>query len=646
MLLGVDFETYSPVPIARGAVAYASHPEADVICASLVLCIRGTRHAWRVRSGDPLPGPVADHVQRGGRIVAWNAGFEIAVWTLICAERWGWPIPPVEAWRDAAAESARLALPASLGGAAEALGSSKKLASGKDLIDRYSKPTKGKRVRPSTEDQERFEDYCEQDVHAMLDIWERIKRLPTEDAVQEQDIRVNQRGIAVDVRLAEAITEFAEHTKHRLVARAFEVSELDLMSLDPNPLKRWLAEHHGMHVDSLSREAIASLIDQGPCPAVREVLELREAYSRTTSVTKARGIEDHLLDGRLHNVLRYCGAHTGRWTSSGVQLHNLPRPPKDRRKHLDKMHQALLAKDFDEVARLSDRPLADCSALLRRLFVAAPGHELLGADFSAVEARVLAWLAGQNDVLEVFYEGRDIYAEDAAAVGSDNRQYGKVQRLALGYGMGDVTFHTTATADYGLDLTLKQAAHIKRMWRQRNQAIVEFWANLEDAFLRVIGGGRVSLLDLTFIGDSSCVRIKLPSGRSLHYWRPEVVAETKTVAWWDPDTEELRREPTTSDSIKFWRAKRGEMFRDSTYGGRLAGNVTQATGRDLLAAAMLRLENHGYPVVLHVHDSVVAEVEAGSGDLDEFCELLSTTPAWAEGLPMAAEGYRSTYFQG
>jgi DNA polymerase len=299
------------------------------------------------------------------------------------------------------------------------------------------------------------------------------------------------------------------------------------------------------------------------------------------------------------------------------------------------------------------RPLEAMSNTLRSTVCAAPGHELIGGDFAAIEARVLAWLAGQQDVLDVLADPkRDLYVEDAKAVGSDNRQLGKTMRLALGYGMGPIKFATTAAAA-GIQLPLKEARRLTLLWRRANPAIADFndgiWYRLGQACFDAVKTPGVTHDVGPFLkvaATRTCLLVQLPSGRAIRYWRPAVRMVKKTVQTVNEEGEivEVERE---SNELQFFVPSRNavDMTVERTYGGKLTENITQAVARDLLADAITRLDPL-YPVVVHVHDSIASEVPEGTGSIEEFNRLMSEVPPWAPGLPVKCDVYRDRRFRG
>jgi DNA polymerase len=308
---------------------------------------------------------------------------------------------------------------------------------------------------------------------------------------------------------------------------------------------------------------------------------------------------------------------------------------------------AIDAGDYDTLNMLWS-PLEALSFGLRSLIAAPPGHDLIAADYSAIEARVLPWLAGDEKKLQLFRDGVDTYVKAAADVGSTDRQLGKICELALGYGMGALKFAATANG-WGVPLGLKDAQKIAQAWRQKNKLVPVFWRDLEEAVKACVrkSGHRVRVGRLTVASSlmGGVVYIKLPSGRYLWYHSPEIRVETRAVDVLH-SSGVIKSTKLEFESIYFAHAHAGRWSRTSTYGGKLVENVTQAVARDCLAEALLHLRDTPYKVVMHVHDSIVSEVASGTGDVGEFEQLILNMPQWANGLPLAAEGYRGPRFTG
>ncbi len=668
MILFFDFETVSDADLGQvGSWNYSRHPSTAVTCAAFLIAssLDNVAHRSRWVPGQALPVPVLRHLEGQGLVVAHNASFERAI-LAHCVSVANWPKVHLDRWRDTAVSARAANLPGSLEGLTEAIALPiKKDMQGSAVMVRLSTPAAWAAATP--DERQRVYAYNVQDVEATHHAFWRLPAMTVdEQAAAIADAEINERGVLVDLARSAKLARLAASRKRQIEGEAFEAAGGDIPKiLGPHRLKAWLVskgiklpkkmkvvDNVKTFVETADREALNKLLaDPGLAPDVRDVLEFRVEHGKTASLAKLNKLP-YLVgdDGRLRNALRFCAAHTGRWASYGVQVHNLPRN-KLKTKGFDFtpfVEEAAEAGNIEVLRLLFDSPLATMSNLLRTLFVAPPGKELIGADYAAIEARGVAWLAGQQDVLDVFASGADIYVRDAAGVGSDNRQLGKTLRLGLGYGMGALKFLGTAAKD-GVVLKPKDAARMVKTWRENNEHIVDFWSSVQDAAHAAVNAPgtvhRVGLL--AFQASSLCLSVRLPSGRIIRYWRPKLVKVTKAFEVID-DEGNIKRIEREVVELQFFAPddETGAFVQQSTYGGKLAENFTQAVCRDLLAAATVRLRGTIYEVPLHVHDSIVAEVPAGAGDVDEFCEIMARAPAWAAGFPIKAEGYRSTRFKG
>lgn len=680
-VLAVDFETASAADLKKvGQWAYSLHDSTRVYCAVFGYAEEpGVYSFSEWGPGAELPEPVVDYLFAGGRLVAHNAAFEKAIWANILLPNFDFPFVELGQWRDTQVLGLSCNLPMSLDGLAHALGCPvqkdkegaalmRKMAKLVELESGVYEPIDKRSGEnfDTPENRRRLLAYCRDDVGATLDCYFRLPPLPVhEELVRKADDSINDRGIYLDLRFTAACLDLVKKRKRALDDEVAVLSGLELANArDPHALKRFL---HARNVEIPKRtrktakgfrktestdaaSVLEMLEDLELDPEARVVLENRAESTKATSLAKLDRVA-HMIgrDGRLRYALQYQGAHTGRWTSGGLQVHNLP---KNKLGPLaEPIRKAILAGDLETIEFLDDRPLAAISASLRSVIAAPPGREIIAADYSAIEARVIAWLAGQGDILVRFMKGEDVYVYAAKRVGSDDRQLGKVCTLGLGYGMGVVTFVTTA-AGWGVRLELKEARRIQRAWREVNEAIVAFWKELEDAFKKAIaergrvfyaGGGKLRLK-----ATEHCLFLRLPSGRVLRYWKPRVVIVEKKIKIVD-EAGRIIEKVRTGPEIRFstMSKDKGSMSSESTYGGKLAENVTQAIARDLLAAATVRVERTPpYDVIVHVHDSLAAEVPRGRGSVEEFCQLLEEPLPWAKGLPLEAEGYRDVRFRG
>lgn len=688
-VIGVDVETCSAADLKHfGAWAYSQHYSTRVWVVSFAYFRRDEPpgDVFRWYPDEVLPLDLLDFLQAGGRLLAHNAAFERAIWSNILEPAYGFPPVELEQWVDTQAIGCELNLPRSLEGLAFSLGTEvQKDKDGAALMRRLAKAEldeAGEVVYPGcTEDElERLSLYCDDDVLAMGEAWSSMEPLPLGEArVWELDKRINSRGVFLDQGYARRVRRLAERRVERLKHAAQAASFCEIPNaVAPPKLKKWLksrgvelpkvrkknARGEWYMAESTDKRALDELLGRADLPAdVRDVLVSRQEATKETSLRKLRRVDAMVgTDGRLRDALQYCAAGTGRWSSSGLQIHNLP---KDRLTPAasELVDLAIDGESIETLELAEKRPLAALSQKLRSVIAAPPGRDLIAADFASIEACVLAWLAGQDDKLEFLHEyfaelrlfrngertakPQDLYEFTAESIGSDSRQLGKVAELALGYGMGDFKFADTATA-WGVPLDLPTASKVKRAWRTTNRQIVAFWRELEEAAVSAVRapGAIVQVGKLRVASSKACLAIALPSRRIIRYWRPSVEVTTKKVKWVNDEAEVVESE-IEGPELRFWSQNeaRTGMSPETTYGGKLVENATQAVARDLLAEALLRVDPL-YPVVMHVHDSIASEVDEGAGDVDEFCELMSAVPKWATGCPIDADGYRAKRFRG
>lgn len=661
MILGLDFETRSSTsPKLVGADAYAAHPSTTVLCAVFGLSSGPGKleHLERWYPGQDLPAWAHEHIVSGLPVVAHNAGFERAICRYVVT---GWPEIPVEQWIDTMALAAAASLPRSLAGVGAALGCEvQKDDEGHDLMKILCVADN---PEPTPEQLERLAQYCEIDVRAMIEIYWRLpKQGLREAAIRRADAVINERGFAVDTDLVRGMQAIVRTRKSSLAKVMWDSTGDLIKPTAVPPLIRWLEEQNitvpvtrkkrpdGTIQSSVSldRASIVTLLAEPGLPAeVRAVLNARLEGSKLTSLSKLQAVTNRLSpDGRLRGALLYHGAHTGRWSSMGFQVHNLPKCKlKDK---LDPMRSAILTGSYEQARSVVDDVLAGLSQSLRSTIVAPEGKVLLGADYNAIEARVLAWLAGQQDVLDIFAAGRDIYMEDANRIGSQDRDgIGKCQRLGLGYGMGAVQFISSA-ASFGITLEPKEARRIVKLWREANGAIVQMWRDIEDAFKTCIKDPKAKVRvgsHLEVRGSRACVQLILPSGRALHYWRPSIQTRVRRIKVVDEDGS-IKDKEVELQEIRFFTGDWHEMVEDTTYAGKLAENATQAVARDVMGSAIVALESYDLPVVVHVHDCIIAEVDESKSDPDFFRAVLERPATWCRDLPMVAKPYTSKYFRG
>ena len=640
--LGIDIETYSEVDLPKcGVYAYAEHPSFEILLFAYAFDDEETQ-VVDLKGGERLPPRVLDALTDPAITkTAFNAAFERT-----CIGRCLGKRLDAAQWQCTAVQSAMLALPLSLEGVGEVLGiERKKLKEGGDLVRYFSlpcKPTKanGQRTRNlpehAPEKWQRFKEYCVRDVEAEREIRAKLQgyRIPAkEQELYRLDQEINDRGVMVDPVLVARAIECDEQYREKTTKRAYELTGLANPN-SPAQLKEWL-EGQGTQVDTLDKKAVRALLPDAEGD-VLEVLKLRLLMAKT-SVKKYEAIRRSVCaDGRVHGLLQFYGANrTGRWAGRLVQIQNLPQ------NHIPDL---ALARDLVKAGRYADiEALYEStpnvlSELIRTAFVPRPGCRFIVADFSAIEARVIAWLAGEQWRLEVFEGGGDIYCASASKMfhvpvekhgqNSHLRQKGKIAELALGY--GGAVGALTAMGALEMGLAEEELPLLVRQWREANPHIIRLWAQVEDAAMTAVREkARVRLGRLTFHCRSGMLFITLPSGRKLCYVKPRI------------QTNRFGGDGLTYEGV----GESRKWTRIETFGGKLTENIVQATARDLLAEAMLRLRDAGLEIVMHVHDEAVLEVPIGHSGVDEVCALMAEAPAWADGLPLRADGYECRFYQ-
>ncbi|OZI09206.1 hypothetical protein BWI93_05215 [Siphonobacter sp. BAB-5385] len=648
MILSIDIETYSSVDLrSTGVYPYIASPDFQILM--LAYSIDGGEVDVFDLTFDPLPEVfVTWLLSPNVTKTAWNAAFE-----RLCLSKYLGVDLPVEQWDCSMIRGARAGYPLQLGLAAKAMGlEQEKDTAGKNLIKHFSvpcKPTKtnGGRTRNLPEhDREKWAQYIEynrQDVVVEMAIRERIVNIPVTEFEQRLyclDQKINDMGILVDVELALNAIEMQETYVSRITQEASELTGLD----NPNSVKQLLAwlDENGQPSEKLRKSDVSEMLDsKALTEKVRRALEIRQEASKS-SVKKYQAMLNYLgEDQRVRGLFQFYGANrTGRWAGRGIQLQNLPQ------NHLAAIEVARRAVKSGNAGLLSllYRSIPDTlSQLIRTAFIPKEGHVLIISDFSAIEARVLAWLAGEQWRLDVFKTHGKIYEASASQMfkipieeitkGSPLRQKGKVSELALGYQGGPNALITMGALKQGL--TEDELPSIVSKWRKASPAIVRLWADLEAAAIEAIerpGYWVKCGKFLRLILKQKTLFIELPSGRMLSYLnatlKPSKYGNGKmSIAY-----------QGLSQEKKVW-------GHQDTYGGKLTENVVQAIARDCLAEALIRLDDAGYTIVTHVHDEVVLEEPEDRADVEKIDKIMSTPMPWAADLPLKAEGFIAKFYQ-
>ncbi len=644
-VLSIDLETYSDVDLPNCGVYRYVEGDFHILLFAYAFDDEETK-CVDMACGEQLPKEVVDAIHNENIIKsAWNAQFE-----RICLSKYfGTQLDP-DAWQCTMVWAASLSLPLKLATAAQALKTAQqKDAVGERLIRYFSIPCKptnsnGGRTRNLPEhapdDWKLFKSYCIQDVETERDIRRRLEKfplMPQEWDYYHMDQRINDRGILIDRELVQQAIICNMAMSEEMTKRAYALTGLE----NPNSvsqLKGWL-EERGIEIDSLGKKNVASLITEldkhSADGEALDMMKLRLQMAKS-SVKKYQAAERYICqDGRAHGLFQFSGANrTQRWAGRGIQLQNLP---QNHITTLDEARDLVKMGCFDIVGAMYGNTPDILSQLIRTMLIPKDGCEFIVADFSAIEARVLAWLAGEQWRLDAFQRGEDIYCASASqmfgvpvvkhGINGELRQKGKVAELACGYGGGSGALISMGALDMGLKED--ELPDIITSWRDANPEIVKFWYAVEKAAIETVkdhNDRSVGRIGFQFAANT--LWIVLPSGRRLAYIKPKL------------QPNRFGRMALTFEGL----GANNKWTRGETYSGKLTENITQATARDLLAEAMRRMELAGLDIVGHVHDEVILEVPKGSMTVDDVCAIMNQNPAWADGLPLSSAGYTGNYY--
>ena len=655
--LGIDIETFSSVDIKNGAYAYSEAPDFEILLIAykfsdedkvkLIDLTDDPEELENLRFWDALTDPEVVKT-------AYNANFE----RTCLARHTGEAMPP-EQWRCTMVLAVQLGLPRSLAAVGPALGlteEEQKKKTGAALIQYFCKPckptrTNGQRTKNTRlhapEKWELFKEYNIQDVVTEQIILKRLRDFRPDQSEQDLwtlDQEINDRGVLLDIPMAGSIVEFDTERSADLLAEAQQITGLS----NPNSLaqlKPWLADN-GLATDTLRKDDVAAMLADPSLHAnVRRVLEIRQTLSKT-SVKKYQTMLDIAgEDDRARGIMQFYGGHTGRWAGRSLQPQNLARNtmPDDE---LDVAREFVKMGDFESLEMIFGEPAPIFSQLVRTAFIPSPGNRFIVSDFSAIEARVIAWIAGEEWRLEVFRNDGDIYCESAShiyhvpvvkhGINGELRQRGKVAELALGYGGAVGAMKQMDTSG---SVPEDEMQGIVTQWRAESPKIVRMWRDCQDAAVSVIRGNQPKRVLRSLQGTEFYVKlvdgtpvlfIRLPSGRPIAYWDPKVM-----------DTEMGPRITymTQNQTTRKWE-------RCETYGGKLTENIVQSVARDCLAEKMKLLESMGYPIVFHVHDEMILDVPREDKEAAALVDRIMGEPIdWAPGLPLKGGTYECDFYR-
>lgn len=649
--LSLDLETYSSVDLGKSSVyRYVESPDFDILLLGYS-ADGGEVQVVDLAQGEQIPTEVIDALT-DERVCKWafNAQFErvcLSQWLRrngypLRNERYAAPDDPCMAylnpagWHCTMVWSAYLGLPLSLKDVGAALGLDKqKLTEGRELIRYFCVPGKDATRRMPASAPEKwatFRGYNLRDVETEMAIQERLRKYPVPEEVWSQyhlDQQINDRGIGVDRTLVRGAIGIDKRSREELTARLQELTMLD----NPNSvqqMKDWLAAN-GLQTDTLGKKQVAELLKTAPEP-LKSVLVLRQQLAKS-SVKKYQAMENAVCaDGRVRGCFQFYGARTGRWAGRNIQLQNLP---QNRMPDLEQARSLVRAGDYDSVRLLYDSTPDVLSQLIRTALIPNPGKTFFVSDFSAIEARVIAWLAGEQWRQQVFAEGKDIYCASASqmfgvpvekhGVNGHLRQKGKIAELALGYGGSVGALKAMGAIEMGL-----QEEELKPLvdaWRTANPQIVKLWWEVDRAVTRAVRDKTATEThSIRFTCQSGMLFITLPSGRRLAYVKPRI-----------------GENQFGGSAITYMGTNAAKQWaRLESYGPKFVENIVQAISRDILCHAMQALRDCA--IVAHVHDEVILEADPGMS-LEAVCERMGRTPPWAQGLLLRADGYATPFYK-
>ena len=639
-VLSIDLETYSDIDLAKCGVYRYVEGDFHILLFAYAFDDEETQ-VIDLACGEELPEEVVNAIHDPDIIkAAWNAQFERT-----CLSKYFNTQLSPDSWQCSMVWAASLSLLLKLKTVAEVLKTGEqKDDAGERLIKYFSvpcKPTKanGGRTRNlpehAPEDWAKFKEYCRQDVKTERDIRRRLEKFPLKASEWDHyhmDQRINDRGVMIDRDLVTQAITCDLMLSEEMTKRAYELTGLE----NPNSvsqLKQWL-EDRGIEVSTLGKKDVAAMItDLDKHSADGEALEMMKLRLQMakSSVKKYQAADRYICsDGRAHGLFQFSGANrTQRWAGRGIQLQNLP---QNHISTLDEARELIKLGAFDMVESIYGNTPDILSQLIRTMLVPKEGCEFIIADFSAIEARVLAWLAGEQWRIDAFNNGEDIYCASASqmfgvpvvkhGVNGELRQKGKVAELACGYGGAAGALISMGALDMGLKES--ELPDLIDDWRNSNPHITQFWWDVEKAAVDTIKNHKVREVGrVGFSFSANTLWITLPSGRRLAYIKPKL------------QPNRFGRMAVTFEGLN----ASNKWVRGETYSGKLVENITQATARDLLAEAMRRMELAGLEIVAHVHDEVIIEAPVGKTTVAEVCGIMNKNPVWAEGLPLSSAGY-------
>lgn len=646
----VDFETRSEVSVKdTGAWAYASNPTTEILCMSYKIPGQETK-IW----APPVPFPIdlIKHIDQGGSIQAHNAQFEQAIWHHLLSVPHNIPWP--RTWHCTLSRCAYRSLPLGLDKVGDVLNLPiKKDKRGKYLLQKLSMPRK-----PTKKDPEKWVadwglieelyDYCISDSDTEHILGETLGDLPYgEYKVWLLDQKINKRGILIDIEAVDSAIYMSSLLEKRYNEELNNLTDGEVpRGTMVARMKKWLSSN-GLEMSTLGKEVVElELSDSDDLkPEVKRVLELRKLLSRASAKKYFKMRDCACPDNAIRGMLQYHGAGTGRWAGRLVQPHNFPRGTI---KDIEALVGVIKSRDVELLEATYGDPMEALSSALRGMIISRPRKDFYVADFSSIEARVLMWLADENEALEAFRlndagEGVDIYCKFAEIlydrpidkdVDKDQRQLGKIGILGCGYQMGGPALKQQAADAYKVLMDEAKSTWIVDTYRNTYPKVVNMWHGIERAAVQTVLTGKSNsygkiIYEKVTDAAGTWLKCVLPNGRPIWYYEP-------MVDWhmmpWGKEKQSLSYQGRDNKKNGVWGQVR-------TYGGSLVENICQAVARDMMVEAMFRVEQKGYEVLLTVHDEIISEMDELHGDFDEYCRLMSTSPNWAKDCPIGVDGW-------
>lgn len=651
-MIHLDFESRSEADIFKsGAWVYSIHPSTEILCYCFAHNDGEVFLATQKEIGKYPPPSIKKYIDSGEIFIAHNSFFEYCIWHNILVKRFGWPSIPLNQWSCTASKASAHALPRTLVKAAKALDLTHlKNEEGKRVMLKLSKP---RRITKLNQDKwcndplefKKLYEYCKDDVKAERDLDLALPELNRiERKVWLMDQRINLRGVEIDIEAVKAALYLIGEYENECVEKLKKITNgyLDKVSRRQRTLN-WISSK-GVVLEDFTKATVDRTLRTRIPDNVAKVLSIRQELGQTStakyrSLINATSRSNAFNVGfRLRDTLIYCGAGTtGRWSGKLVQLHNLPRGTI---KDIYTCISIIKQRDLDMLKFLYPSVMGAISSCIRGMIVSKPGHDLLVADYASIETRVLFWYAQEEVGLRKYRNKEDLYIDMAKDIYEkndidiDERWLGKKALLGCGYGMGAKKFYTTCQSE-GVNVSETLAQTAVDTYRLRYKSVVDLWARQEAAALKAVRSNeKVKCRGITWARHGHFLYCRLPSGRCLAYHRPKI--EDVKTPWG-----ETRKAITFMGVDSQTKAYR----RQSTYGGKLVENITQATARDIMAWAMLKCEEKGYRLVLSVHDEVVAEIPEDFGSIKEYIEILTAPHPWSTGCPIEAEGWRGKRYK-